>query len=370
MIPKITFLYTNVGRGHPFYLDGIRAELQAHSQGKFDCQVTDVFAESRGTALSAWKVARWLYHQGSSGGVIGSVYDKLRSGQSYNRPSTSLSIMSRDLRASAQIMDRPVVVAHPSLVGALKGHQDIYYQHGEAVVPDEAVVRDAGVVFVPTEDAASLFLGAGYAPDQVIVSGLCIERSLLPIATQAFGHRRDRLRSGGPLTGLFISSGAEPKQHLATIQHCVQSLDQPQDCAVIVAKAGGRLERLVSRSGAELFTYDSRAELEALTTELFPRLDYIVSPAHERTNWALGLGLPIFVLTPTVGPFAALNLKLIESQGVGVRLPEGVRQGSFRRFIAETRNSGHLLSMSERGWGYYPINGFQTIANSLIDRLI
>ena len=47
--------------------------------------------------------------------------------------------------------------------------------------------------------------------------------------------------------------------------------------------------------------HDSRREENAFAGKLFASFDYFVAPAHERSNWALGLGLPIFIIEPAIG---------------------------------------------------------------------
>ena len=59
--PVVEFLYTNIGRGHPFYLDGITDALIHSGQVKLVRQQKDVFEISRGLSLVGWKLARWFY---------------------------------------------------------------------------------------------------------------------------------------------------------------------------------------------------------------------------------------------------------------------------------------------------------------------
>ena len=59
----IEFLYTNIGRGHPHYLDGIVESLSKERVGR----VTDVFAVSAGIERAAWKTVRTVYRVGGRG---------------------------------------------------------------------------------------------------------------------------------------------------------------------------------------------------------------------------------------------------------------------------------------------------------------
>jgi len=115
-------------------------------------------------------------------------------------------------------------------------------------------------------------------------------------------------------------------------------------------------------------TYNSRRELDALTAKLFPLLDYCIAPPHERSNWAVGLGLPMLVLMPTIGPFAPLNLDLLQASGVVRILDDETILSGPARLLRQLREDGLLLRMAQAGWGKYPINGFSRIADFLWER--
>ena len=89
-----------------------------------------------------------------------------------------IRILGRDIRKWAR--DKPVVVVdHPLVAGALRGHPRIWYMHGEMAVPRESAVRSAARIFVPSEDAADLFASLGVDRSRLRTIGLCIERPLL-----------------------------------------------------------------------------------------------------------------------------------------------------------------------------------------------
>ncbi|MBU0984479.1 MAG: hypothetical protein KKA42_11450, partial [candidate division Zixibacteria bacterium] len=196
---KIHFLYTNIGRGHPFYLDGIAEALQEHG-GRVGRMDHDVFTVSSGPSRWGWLLARRAYRVGSSDGTAGRLYTRLRESADYNQSGLMMRIMGHSLRKTFLSDPRPLVVAHPSLVGMLRGHPALIYQHGELVVPDEAVVLGARTVLVPTEDAARPFGAAGYRADQVMVTGLCVELSLRRQAEDAYRVRLARMKDDRPLT--------------------------------------------------------------------------------------------------------------------------------------------------------------------------
>lgn len=387
---NIKFLFTEIGRGHPFYLDGIIESLPRISDAHAAPETASVFDLSRGLSATAWKSVRWLYHRGSSGGPIGSVYAYLRNAADYSRPSRSLKLLGRDIRKRFLDDTDPLIVAHPTLVGILRGRSNLIYQHGEIAVPPEAIVAGADTVFVPIEVSVEHFLTGGYNRDQIQVSGLCVEPPLREMADECARKRQSRYGSNVPLCGFYVSSGAEPSQHVTAIIESITSVLKGGGRAVIMARQGGRLHRravealsqlvpdhLTVRSPeaagpadaqAVLALYQNRADATNLTAGLFDRFDYFVAPAHERTHWALGLGLPMFVLLPSVGTFAPLNLQALVSAKVAMPLDEANPPSSLGRVLQTLREDGSLARMSRAGWGQYSLDGFRFIARYLVHR--
>ncbi len=386
----IRFLYTEIGRGHPFYLDGIIEAMARQDDRPLIPERSSVFDLSHGLSSVAWHGARWLYRKGSSGGPIGCVYARLRNGADYNKPRFSLKLLGRDIRAHFQSESAPLVVAHPTLVGILTGRANLIYQHGEIAVPPESVVLGAAAVLVPTVSAAEPFVAAGYSTEQVRVTGLCIDPSLCDLAESSYRLRQARLLSDTPLTGFYVSSGAEPKQHVAALIESITSTVRSGGKAFVLARRGGRLHRRAgglfpalspdytccessdeareTDSSLVMALYDTRKAETELTESLFDRIDYLVAPAHERSLWALGLGLPMFPLVPSVGPFAPLNLKALVAQGVATPLDSACPPSELGRRLERLRQDGSLRGMSEAGWGKQDIGGFSYIARFLAGR--
>ena len=387
--PSIYFLYTNIGRGHPFYLDGIIEALACETTASLSLSSGDVFEICRGLSRRAWVTARWLYRQGSSSeGAVGRLYRLLRQGSDYNTPSRTMTLLGRDLRRRFGDSSEPLVVGHPILVGILRDRPNLIYQHGEVVTPSEAVVSGAERVLVPTAAAAEPFVEGGYRDRQVEVTGLCIEPSLVAQAGEAYQARASRLNGTQPLTGLFISSGAEPNKHVETIISSATSALRAGSRAVVLARSGGKLDRAISqrwaKSGLEYARYATPEEtpddappglLVAFSTRRqendwvgrwFRSIDYFVGPPHERTNWALGLGLPMFALTPTVGPFAPMNLELLLGSGTARTFQTEAEVLRFGDTLNELRTSGRLAAMARLGWGKFDIGGFEKIARFLV----
>ncbi len=386
-MPDLTFLYTEIGRGHPFYLDGIVTCLENDVSKSFTTEITDVYRASRLLSRQAWRAVRWLYRHGASPGLRSSLYGRLRTDRDYNRPSLALKVLGSSLRRRFERSGSALVVAHPMLVAILKERPRLYYQHGEVVTPGEAVVRGASWVFVPTAEAAGPFVAAGYAPDRVRITGLCIEPVLAARARDAFHRRLNRLGGTTPLTGAFFSSGAEPVHHVTHLVRACLSAVRSGGRTWVVARTGGRLHRAVAaateRDGVHtvrvtstdhpsssarqtgLALYTSRADENALVATLFDHVDYLVAPSHERTNWALGLGIPMFTVGPPVGPFAPLNLDQILEAGVGRPIHTEAQADTLGNTLADLRSDGSLKEMARRGWGRHEIDGFARIAQYL-----
>ncbi len=387
---RISFLYLNIGRGHPFYLDGIVEAMVRRGEIGLVRQQQDVFEIARGLSALGWRATRWLYRTAPSNPFVGRIYHWLRRHNDYNQGGLALSLLGRDIRKQYAGNSEPLIVSHPTLVGILKGRPGLIYQHGELATPSESLVQGAELVLVPTQGQADQFIHAGYRADQIVTTGLCIEPPLVRQADDAYGARILRMKGDAPLIGLYFSSGAEPRPHVDAIVQASLSAMQSRHRAIIFAQHSGRLTNAVLHRcagtgvsvhrvdsnmaeipdsfGVMLVEHRSRREENALTARLFPLADFLVSPAHERTNWALGLGLPMFILDPCFGPFAPLNRQALLDNRVAVDLKGESTVRLLGDKLNSTRLSGQLTQMAECGWGRLPINGFDTIAAMLSER--
>lgn len=380
----LTALYTNIGRGHPFYLDGTLQELRRLCPDAAPIVTADVFGASGVVPRQLWRLMRTLYRRGSSPGVAAVIYRRLRAHGDFRRPGMALQLAGRSIRSRFGGSDGAVIVAHPLLVAILRGRPRLYYQHGEVVTPPEAVMPGAEVVFVPTEAAAVPFVAAGYERARVIVTGLCVEPDLVPQAGSCYRERAERLVRQGPLTGAFFSSGAEPRPHTALLAAAACSAARSGGVAIVFAQAGGRLaaetrerareagiriDSAAAGQAVSLVEFDSRAALDREVVRGFARFDYVVAPPHERTHWGLGLGLPMFLPGPDVGPFAPLNRRRLEEAGVARALESAGQAEAFGAELDAMREAGMLRNMADAGFGGHPIDGFARAAEYLVSRL-
>ncbi len=362
----ISFLGSEIGRGHPFYLDGVRRALRAAGADGLVREDTDVFAVSRGLSAVAWRAVRGLYHVAGGGGAVSRAYHRLRAGSDYNDDGTpALRVLGRDLRSWAARQDI-VVVDHPAVVGALGRRPDVWYVHGEMVAPAEAIVHGAARIFVPFEETAGEFIRGGVHPDRVVVTGVCVENELIPGALDGIRARRERMDGAGPLTIGFFSSGAEPPAHVETLAEGVAAIAADgTHRAVVVARWGGRLQAEVRRraSSVSVVLHEDREDLDRKTADVFPELDVVASPPHERSNWAVALAVPFLLVGPDIGPFAPRNRDFLLRRGVARELDvAGARR--LPELLAEWRSGGHLRRMSEAGAGV-PFRGFERAAQRL-----
>lgn len=391
-VAQIEFLYTNIGRGHPFYLDGIAEALIRCGQVGLVRNQRDVFELSRGLSRGAWRLVKAVYRTGSGPGPIGRLYSRWRQGVApYEGSSPLVRLLGRSLAKHYYRGESTLVlVAHPVLVAALADRADLIYQHGELVVPREALVPGASTVLVPTADVADKFRQAGYAESQILVTGLCIEPSLTSQADDTYRQRQVRLGEERPLTGAFYSSGAEPSDHVEAIGRAVKAVIRGGYRTIVFCKCWGKLDRAMMRlaeqqvglvslvdheqlppvdlSPLTIVRYRSRREETALTAKFFPWFDFFAAPAHERSNWAIGLGLPMFVIGPDKGSFAPLNKELLLSRAVASQLEDAGGPDRLDGRLKTMSAEGRLLKMSQSGWKRNPIDGFDVIASYLLNR--
>lgn len=374
----ISLLCTEIGRGHPFYLDGIEDALAACGAGD-RVRRASVFDVSRGLSRRAWEGVRAAYRFAGRGGFAAPLYHRFRgNARSYDDDSLVLRLLGRDARRWIDAAAGPVVVDHPALVGALAagragatekngGRRLLWYIHGETVAPPESLVRRADRVFVPLDETARAFVEGGVDARRLRVTGICVESSLVAGADAAFDARQDRLGAKeGPLVFACYSSGAEPEAHVASIAGAAESLARGGHRPIVFAARGGRLARAVGgKVGVEIVAFDGRADLDRVTAAHFASFDLVVSPPHERSGWAFALGIPFLLVGPDLGPFAPRNRSRLLREGVAEELT-AERAAGCTAFVGELRRAGRLRAMSERGRGL-PIDGFRRAAATLLE---
>ncbi len=386
---RISFLNLPIGRGHPFYLEGIVEACNRSGKINLVRSVEDLFGLSPLHSRAAWRGIQWLYHVGSSPGQFGRLYNSLRQKNDHNRDSLLLSYLGAGISKRFSAASSPVVVSHPILVPMLRGKCHLIYQHGELVAPRESLVTGADLVIVPTESVADQFLAIGYKREQILVSGLCIEPAKIRQAHDSYHLRLRRITSSEPMTGAFFSSGAEPSDHVSKLLAAAQAAVANGHRAIVFAAKGKKLARSVQPilaqadhtvrvidsaseistelHGLTLVLHQNHREESILSSRLFPEFDFFIAPSHERSNWAMGLGLPMFILEPPKGSFAPLNRDLLLEHQVAMSLSDN-HAHAFGARLDSLRHRGQLLEMARAGWQGRDISGFETIASHLAAR--
>ena len=379
---ELHILYTAIGRGHPYYLDGVVESLSREYPDRIHANVTDVFSLSHGLSLQLWRMVRAMYRRGGQKGIGRGVYKIIRSDNKPFHYGIGARLLAGGIRKYFTDHPGPTLVGHPLLVPMLKDLVPVYYQHGEISAPVQAAVDGARRIFVPTESCRKQFMQHGISADKLSVTGLCVERPLVVSAQSNYENRRYRIERAPLLTGVFYSSGAEPENHVRSVCIGARSLLHAGHQPLVYCAAGGRLEGALSRM-PEAFRirpyqddfsfekaikekkilaviYSGREALDHLTAILFKYFDFVVAPSHERTNWAVGLGLPMFILHPVIGPFSPLNRRIMLDQGVAVDLHQPETLGEA---VTAMRTDGHLSAMAEKGWGVHDITGFTAVTD-------
>lgn len=378
----LVVLYTNIGRGHPSYLDGIVEFLdRSHQHIKFiKC---DVFEHSRGISLKAWNLVRKLYFWGARGGLVTSIYGVLRQASGSGEGGSLAAILGRDVKKLLAGFGGPVIVAHPILAAILAEQNRVIYQHGELAVPQESVVKRCRTILVPLEQTAREFIKAGIERQRLIVTGQCIETDLAAHRQSGFNRRISRLEGDAPLKAALFSSGAYPRQHLRKIRLAAVSLFKAGHEVLLFAGSSKAVTsdfiHYFERQGIEVgIDLNSLARLKVLYSPdrldenrslaaVFDSLDFFMAPAHERTNWAIGLGLPFFILKPHIGSYAPLNAAIALGAKVACSIDNDQKAAAFGEVLGNCRREGELISMARNGFGRTRLSGFERSAEVIAD---
>jgi len=382
----IAAVCSEIGRGHPSYLDSVLLallRLAADSSLGHDPKSPSnpghvprltVPELCTGTSGLAWNLARTAYRLGGRGGPATWLYNRLRSADA--KPSgLQLALLGSSLRRQFAGYNGICLVDHPLLAHILASVCRVAYVHGEIAAPGPAAVPDAWRTFVPLESTRQKLLAVGCQPSAVRVTGLIIEPELTAVAETSLQARLARLETGGQLTCGFFLSGARPRPHAHRIITAAASLVRAGHKAVFFWGHGmmraTKVQMALSRqgipeeSGRVIWTRSRRHETER-TADLFPSLDVFVAAAHERTNWAVGLGLPMFALLPHIGPFARENFDFATTQGVCLPIAKLSDADSFGTTLTELRDCGRLARMARNGWGRHAITGAWIAACEII----
>ena len=388
---RIIALYSDIGRGHPSYLDSLVFLLKKRYPHLI---YRTVFQESRGISLFSWRFLSWLYRISGKGGLQTKFYNLIRRrSPKDSKDSLVTKILGRDLKRAYQNFSGICLVDHPIIAQTLKAICRVWYVHGEISAPRECAVRGAERILVPLDETKEKLITQGAEKESILVCGLMIEPQLVETAELSHQKRLERIRSNQPLTVGFFTSGAYPKEHIEKIilgvksviekkmkaiifcgtnpnkyewvKNRVFSFSRGLDRCLICVEDNGEIQYENKEFDLMLVTRKTRQEDTQRATELFPQLDVFVSASHERTNWAVGLGLPMFVLFPLIGTFALQNYEFAQRQQVVYPLDTTEKAKKLGQILSDLRKSGQLLQMTQNGFGVHPINGTDTAVSHL-----
>jgi len=381
-LPTVVCLGTDIGRGHPNYLDSIYYFLKKNYGEKLRIEYWTVFQKSRGFSLVAWKLVKFLYATGAKGGPATQVYNAFRSGQrNIQKETIALRVLGRDLKKVFTDSRLICVVAHPFVARMLVPVCRVFYVHGEIAAPRECAVRGIEKIFVPSLETRDKLVSAGADTTDIIATGLIIEPDFVKDAEEIYQSRIERLQSSKPLTIGFFTSGAYPQAHMEKIVAGVNSVVRHNMKAIVFCGADQaayhwlcvriRGAEVVEDRGDESSGKDSAVRLVTRkdrqaetrrTAEFLPNIDAFVAASHERTNWAVGLGIPLFVLFPLIGTFAPQNFDFASRQGVVYPLKSLKEASMLGELINGFRGNGRLLRMAQNGFGTHRIDGARVTA--------
>jgi len=382
----IIALYSDIGRGHPSYLDSLVHLLREKCPGLV-CR--SVFQQSKGLSLLSWRFVSWLYRISGKGGLQTRFYNFIRKrSQKGARDSLMIRILGRDLKRAYENFPGICLVDHPILAKSLTDVCRVWYVHGEIAAPAECAVRGVEKILVPLDATKERLVANGAEEEAVLVCGLMIEPPLVEVAEEAFQQRLKSIESGQPLTIGFFTSGAYPKEHMEKIIAGARSVIEKKMRAIIFCGTNrDKLEWVKSRlkgpdiktvEDAEggtrkeeefdlmLVTRKTRQEDTQRAVELIPGLDAVVAASHERTNWAVGLGLPMFALFPLIGTFAAQNFDFAQRLKVVYPLDLVEKAQNLGGILSVLKHNGQLAEMAKNGFGVHGVNGIDTLVTWFI----
>jgi hypothetical protein len=273
----------------------------------------------------------------------------------------------------------------------LSNRNRVFYLHGEIAAPPESACAGVERVYLPLPETKARMESLGVPRAAIRETGLVLEPEIVSELEAVVHKRVARIKGATPLTVGFFISGAYPTTHVKLMLRAAGSCHQKGMRVRFfwgcdqrrVAVLSRKVQSLISPGegiamdsgidtkpceGAVVIATATARELETLLSlKYLPQLDLFCAAPHERVNWAVGAGLPIFMITPPIGSFAPENLAFVENSGCGVALSGEDAFASFAETLQSLRQRGDLERMASRGFERYPISGAERIATDLVD---
>jgi len=364
---RILAINVEIGLGHPNYLDYVLHAIKKQ-QPKTEIDVWDVLTDEKGLTKIFWQISKRTYSIGAKGGLITDFYNKFRNAS--NMPNISLCHIAKEKY-------NRILVSHPMLARYL---ECVWYIHGEIAAPRESILTNVQKIIVPIDYTAKRFISQGLRPAQILQTGLLISPDLITNAKENYLTRLSRIKSDKPLTIGFFISGAYPPAHIQKlIAGIISVVKQHQRIIVFLGTNANKAKqflRALNRKKKEVDVFEStilflqgktRLDYQKRVNNLLPLLDVFIAPSHEHTNWAIGLGLPMFVLFPMIGSYAEENYKFAEKQEVAYPLKTLNDAGKLGETVQRFKSSRVLEKMVENGFDKFPIDGAIKTAKAILE---
>ena len=389
--PQVIGVSTEIGRGHPHYLDCVWQVLERKLKPEA-LQRINVFDTSHGLSLLGWQGLRALYRVSARNRVTIALYNSLRRGQSNSHVGDwVLKLLGRDLRNRMKEFGGICLVEHQLTARILSSVCRTWYLHADVAAPPECAFPGPEKVFVPLADTERGFLACGQPGSHLVRTALMIEPELVTGAETAVSRRLERLSSDRPLRVAFSTSGAYPAPHIRKLNLGTESvLEQGMQAVVFCGTDARFLKEMTGRAAtwkaetdinqADPAIREPKSELTLIArpdriadtsaaAAIMPEVDVLVAPCHERVNWSLGLGLPLFALFPMIGTHARLNYEFCRKQGVAIPITSDADARALGATLNQLRRDGTLTAMVQSGFGHLPIDGAERTANEIIAQI-
>mgnify|MGYP000305148032 CR=1 FL=1 len=331
---SLLLLQLPIGRGHPNYLNLLKKELNIPYY-YFEIPLN----------LPSIKFLNLIYKNSSK---YLPLYNKLR--KKGKIPNFLIKEIRKEIEKFLPKEETIIIVSHPILAKTLND-KNLYYLHGEIAFPKEAICK-AKKIFVPLAVTKEKAKSYGIKEENIIITNLFVEKELAVLKARAYEERIKRLKDKKRLSCAIFLSGAYPKPHVKKIIKYSKILLENNIKLYLFSfpKYYSYFERKLFPYGINLIKiYDWEDEIKKFS-KIFLDIDFFIAASHERTNWALGLSLPMFVLTPFIGSYAEENYEIVKNYNACLLIDE------FKNFDKDSLYE-KLLIMNENTYNKFSIDG-------------
>ncbi|MEO0090081.1 MAG: hypothetical protein ABIK59_04115 [candidate division WOR-3 bacterium] len=301
-----------IGRGHPNYLNILKQELNI-----------PYFYTEIPLNTHIIKLLNFIYKISPRNLFTLSIYNWSR--KKGRIPNFIIGKLKKELIKFLPKEKYLIIVSHPILAKALEEKENLYYLHCENAFPKEAVCN-AKKIFVPLEITKEKAIAYGIDKEKIVVTNLFVEKELANLKEISYKKRLKRIEKKEKLSCAIFLSGAYPKVHIKKILRYVKYLIANNIRTFLFSGIDYSyylyFQRKLFIEGVYVIRSKNWEEEIKKFQEIFLDIDFFIAASHERTNWALGLSLPMFVLTPFIGSYAYENYEIAKNYGVALLLEE------------------------------------------------